>query len=176
MAFFKKINLSARAALFAAFTALGGYLLIPLPFSPVPVTLQSLFTLLAGILLGSFAGFISQIVYLLVGIAGVPVFSGGLAGLGVIASPSGGYLLAFPIAAFITGKAKNKENLQEKLFYLILGALIINFSGALFLFLWWDFTVVQAAISGFVIYLPGETFKIFLIVLLIKKLPDNFLA
>jgi biotin transport system substrate-specific component len=90
------------AALFGALTAIGAFIVIPL--QPVPITLQSLFTCLAGILLGSSVGAMSQIVYVLLGIIGLPVFAGGKAGIGVLLGPTGGYLLGFIAAALVIGQ------------------------------------------------------------------------
>ena len=90
--------------LFAILTAVGAALEVPLPGTPVPITLQTLFVSLAGALLGPVSGAASQALYVLAGAMGAPVFSGGDAGVGVLMGPTGGYLLAFPIAAAITGK------------------------------------------------------------------------
>ncbi|MGH7501360.1 MAG: biotin transporter BioY [Longimicrobiales bacterium] len=90
--------------LFAILTAVGAALEVKLPGTPVPITLQTLFVSLSGALLGPFHGAASQALYLLVGAMGAPVFSGGDAGVAVLIGPTGGYLLAFPIAAAITGR------------------------------------------------------------------------
>jgi biotin transport system substrate-specific component len=90
--------------LFAVLTAVGAALEVKLPGTPVPITLQTLFVSLAGALLGPVSGAASQALYVLAGAMGAPVFSGGDAGVGVLLGPTGGYLLAFPIAAAITGK------------------------------------------------------------------------
>jgi biotin transport system substrate-specific component len=90
--------------LFAILTAVGAALEVKLPGTPVPITLQTLFVSLAGALLGPVSGAASQALYVLAGAMGAPVFSGGDAGVGVLLGPTGGYLLAFPIAAAITGK------------------------------------------------------------------------
>lgn len=70
---------------------------------PVPITLQTFGVLLAGAVLGPLRGFLAVLLYLLVGAAGLPVFSGGAAGLGVFATPSVGYLAGFPLAAALCG-------------------------------------------------------------------------
>jgi len=86
---------------FAALTAVGAQ--IEIPVVPVPITLQTFIVLLSGAVLGMRGGAISQILYLLAGIAGLPVFAGWAAGPALLLGPTGGYLLAFPVAAFITG-------------------------------------------------------------------------
>jgi len=75
------------ASMFGALTAVGAYIMIPLP--PVPVTLQTLFVFLAGALLGGSLGALSQVVYILLGVIGLPVFAGGKAGAGVLLGPTG---------------------------------------------------------------------------------------
>jgi biotin transport system substrate-specific component len=92
-------------ALIAVFAALIAALsLVPgIPIGPVPITLQTLGVALAGLVLGPWRGFASAALYLAVGFAGLPVFAGGAAGLGVLGKPSVGYLLSFPIAALVAG-------------------------------------------------------------------------
>lgn len=94
----------ALAAVFcAALTALGGAISFPLPFSPVPVTLQTLFVVLAGVMLGPIWGPASMLLYLTAGISGMPVFAGGAAGPGVLLGPTGGYLAGFVVGAWTAG-------------------------------------------------------------------------
>ena len=80
---------------FALAPAAGAYIAIPLPFTPVPITLQPLFVILAGALLGPWAGATSMAMYLTLGAIGAPVFSGGHAGLPWLMGPTGGYLAGF---------------------------------------------------------------------------------
>ncbi len=96
----------ASVALFAALTAAAAQVSIPLPFTPVPFTLQPMVVLLGGAVLGSRLGMCAQVLYLLSGIAGLPVFAaspllpqGPLRLLG----PTGGYLISYPFAAFVAG-------------------------------------------------------------------------
>jgi len=92
-------------AFIAVFAALIAVLsLVPgIPIGPVPITLQTLGVILAGLVLGPWRGFAATALYLLVGFAGLPVFAGGAAGIGVLARPSVGYLLSFPFAALVAG-------------------------------------------------------------------------
>jgi biotin transport system substrate-specific component len=76
---------------------------VPLPISPVPVTLQTVGVLLAGGLLGRLYGPVSVAVYVFVGLVGVPVFAGGASGIGELVGPRGGYLIGFLLAAFVMG-------------------------------------------------------------------------
>ncbi len=86
------------AALIAAFSLVPG-----IPIGPVSITLQTLGVALAGLVLGPWRGFAATALYLVVGFAGLPVFAGGAAGLGVLGKPSIGYLLSFPVAALVAG-------------------------------------------------------------------------
>src|SRR5215211_4890498 len=89
----------------AAVTAVTAQITIPLPFSPVPFTLQVLAVILSGLLLGPRYGALSQAIYLLIGAIGVPVFAGFSGGLGIVLGPTGGYLLSYPAAAAVAGLA-----------------------------------------------------------------------
>ena len=92
-----------RVALMAAFTAVAAQIAIPL--EPVPFTLQVLAVVLTGLLLGPRYGSLAMAIYLLVGAVGIPVFSGFRGGLGILLGDTGGYLLAYPLAAALAGVA-----------------------------------------------------------------------
>lgn len=81
---------------------------IAVPVQPVPFTLQTMLVLLSGACLGSRNGAYSQLLYLVLGAIGLPVFANGTFSAAVLFGPTGGYLLAFPLAAFITGFAAEK--------------------------------------------------------------------
>ena len=89
-------------AVAAALTALSARIAVPVPGIPVPFTLQPVAVLLSGVLLGARGGLSSQIVYLAAGLAGLPVFAAG-GGPAYLLGPTGGYLLAFPVAAWLAG-------------------------------------------------------------------------
>src|SRR5947209_2679819 len=86
---------------FSLLTALSAQIVIPI--GPVPITGQTFAVLLTGALLGSRLGAMAMIAYLIEGASGLPFFAGGMAGLAHLLGPTGGYLIAFPAAAFITG-------------------------------------------------------------------------
>ena len=91
------------ACVFAALIGVGAFVSIPLPFTPVPIGLQTLFVLLTGLVLGPLWGASAVALYLLIGILGLPVFAAGTGGLAHIAGPTGGYLVGFLPAAVVTG-------------------------------------------------------------------------
>lgn len=124
------------AALFASLTAAVSFFKIPLPFTPVPITLQTLMVLLSGAMLGSSYGALAMIIYLLLGAIGLPVFSGGSSGLGALLGPTGGYLLSYPIAAFVIGQMIKTKKITGFLKYFsfltILSLILIVFMDAAF--------------------------------------------
>jgi len=98
-------------SLFAALLCVSSYIVIPI--GPVPVTLQVLFVLLAGAVLGDEMGALSVVIWILLGTFGLPVFAGGKAGPMVLLGPTGGYLLGFVICAWIVG-AMTRQNSTSK--------------------------------------------------------------
>ena len=119
------------AALFAALTAAVAPFKIPLPFTPVPITLQTLAVLLSGAMLGPLYGAISMALYLIVGALGLPVFAGGASGIGSLLGPSGGYLLSYPLAAFVIGMLMKGKRATKALAYgsfaLVVGMVLLVF-------------------------------------------------
>jgi len=111
-------------SLFTALTIIGSQITIPI--GTVPFTMQVFFVFLSGIMLGPKMGMISQTVYLLLGAIGIPAFAKFGSGLGILFGPTGGFLLSFPIAAFLIGFGKNKV---QKITYSLLGLGIIYFLG-----------------------------------------------
>lgn len=124
----KKINPvkgMVLAALFAAFTAAIAPPLLPLGFTPVPITLQTIGVLLSGAVLGPYYGALSMILYVAIGALGLPVFAGGASGIGVLLGFTGGYLLSYPFAAFVIGwLTHSKKNLVKNISAVIFGLLI----------------------------------------------------
>lgn len=97
---------AASVFFFAALTAAAAQISIPLPFTAVPLTLQPTVVLLGGLALGPRLGLISQLVYLAAGIAGLPVFAASAVlapGVLRLLGPTGGYLMSYPLAAFVVG-------------------------------------------------------------------------
>lgn len=95
-------------ALFTALTAIGAFISIPL--GPVPITLQSFFVILSGILLGPKLGALSQVLYIFLGLIGIPIFSGFSGGLQHILKPSFGFIIGFVFAAYTAGKVSYLSN------------------------------------------------------------------
>lgn len=113
----------------ALVVAVAAQVRIPLPITPVPVTLQDLAVLTVGGVLGPAAGVAALVAYLGLGLAGLPVFSGGASGLAWLLGPTGGYLLAFPVAALVVGTLARRGGFGRALLGAFLGMLIIHAGG-----------------------------------------------
>ncbi|RKD32358.1 biotin transporter BioY [Thermohalobacter berrensis] len=127
----------AYVSIFAAITAVCAQIFINLPFTPVPVTLQVLAVFLSGALLGSRLGAMSQIVYLLLGAIGIPVFASFSGGFHILVGYTGGYLLSYPIASYLIGKISNLYKGDSPVlknvttgFSMVIGLIVIYLLGA----------------------------------------------
>ena len=116
---------------FAAAVAAASQIAIPLPWTPVPITLQPMLVILAGMLLGPVAGAASMLLYLAAGAAGLPVFTPiGAPGIARFFGPTGGYLIAYPVAAFIAGMfAARAKNLSGRWLAGVAGIAVIYIGG-----------------------------------------------
>lgn len=150
------------AALFAALTAVGAFIKIPLPLSPVPITLQVFFVLLAGLVLGARWGGTSMVVYVMLGVIGLPVFSGGSSGPGILLGPTGGYIIGFVAGAFVTGLVYNKANDSKTatIGAMISGLAVIYLLGVMQLSFVANMTLQQAVAVGILPFLIGDAIKI----------------
>lgn len=150
-------------SLFAALTVVMSYISIPLPFSPVPLTGQTFAVMLAGLLLGAKRGALSQAIYALLGVAGLPVFSGGRAGLGHLLGPTGGFIFGFVAGAFLIGLMMEKRK-RPTFAYLLLsaatgGILAVYIPGIVQLALVTGMTASRAVLV-MLPYLPGDVLKV----------------
>jgi len=150
------------AALFAALTAIGAFIKIPLPISPVPITLQVFFVLLAGLVLGARWGGTSMTVYVILGIIGLPVFSGGSSGLGVLFGPTGGYLLGFIAGAFVIGLLYKRTGSTRvgAIIAMSAGLIVIYLMGVIQLSSAAQMPIQQAVAVGVLPFLIGDAIKI----------------
>lgn len=126
----------AGAVVFALLMALAAQIRIPLPFTPVPLTLQVFVLALAGYGLGARWGTASLGLYLLLGLSGAPVFSGGVGGLSVLSGFTAGYLLSYPVAVLVIGSlARDGASPLRRVLAGLSGLSVIHTGGALWLFL-----------------------------------------
>ncbi len=160
----KKLNDLMYAGLFAALTAVLGLVSIPLPFSPVPISGQSLAIMLAGSVLSVRQAGLSILTFLLVGAVGVPVFAGGTGGLGIVFGPRGGYLLGFLLGAMVISALKGSSNNVWRLALanIVGGIGVVYLLGVAWLSLVTGMGLQKAFLAGALPFLPGDFFKVFI--------------
>jgi biotin transport system substrate-specific component len=163
-------------ALFIALTAIGAFIKIPTPIAPF--SLQVLFVIMAGLILGSKLGFFSQVAYILIGLIGIPIFALG-GGLSYIFQPTFGFLLGFPIAAFIIGKIveKSKPISYRKLIMASTAGLVSIYAIGLpylyfivNIYMGKEMPISSVIWSACIIFLPGDIIKILIASFLALKI------
>lgn len=162
-------------SLFAALTAVGAFIKIPIPY--VPFTMQFFFSSLSGLVLGAGNGALSQLLYLLIGLIGIPVFSNG-GGPQYIFQPTFGYLLGLILASYTIGKLTyNKVNDAKIIFLANMLALIIIYilGGTYFyiinrFYLKIDISIMEVIKYGVLINFPGDMAKVVIVSITGKKL------
>lgn len=163
-------------ATFTALTAVMSQISIPIPFSPVPITLQIFAIYLAAIILGSKLATLSQIIYLLLGAIGAPVFSHFSGGLQSLVGPTGGFLISFPIVAFIVGKISEKDRGFFALTFGLIISLILCYSmGTLQLSFVAKISINKAIMVGAVPFIPLDLAKIFTAYLIGTKVKSSLI-
>ncbi len=151
-----------RMAIWAALIGVGGWVSIPLP--GVPISLQTFFVALAGLVEGPKRGALAAELYLLAGLVGLPVFSGGLGGPAILLKPSAGFVLAFPLGAAVAGLAAPRRLAGEgrlflRAFLLVnLGYLVIYAGGLLGLLINTSLDPLTAA-KMLLTFIPGDLTK-----------------
>lgn len=165
----------ARIGIFTALTAIGAF--ISIPIGPVPITLQSFFVLLSGIILGAKKAAYSQATYLLLGLVGFPVFAGFTGGLQSIYKPSFGFILGYIAAAYFTGKLTEDKSERPYIWPAVLtGTLIIYAFGLPYMYfilniiLNNNFSIIRIMQIGVFAFIPGDVLKAVLIVFLVEKI------
>jgi biotin transport system substrate-specific component len=148
--------------MFAALTAIGAFINIPIPV--IPVTMQFFFVAMSGIMLGSKKGAIAQLVYVLVGLVGFPVFTKG-GGISYIFQPSFGYLIGFICSAYVIGRVYEgfgSVNIIKTYAAILAGIVVLYLIGVPYLYLIVNFylgksmTVAVAVKTGFLLTIPKE--------------------
>jgi biotin transport system substrate-specific component len=160
---------------FTLMTAFGAYAQVRLPGIPVPITLQTLFVLLSGAMLGPQLGALSQLLYLTAGAAGLPVFAGGI-GVWHLLGPTGGYLVAFPLAAYVTGilvarvpAERGSMHTLRVVAAVFLGSIVVFVGGAAQLAILTGDAATAIRI-GVVPFLAGDAVKVLLAALIAQRL------
>lgn len=156
-------------------TAVGAFIKIPIPY--VPFTMQFFFSSLSGLVLGARNGALSQLLYLLIGLIGIPVFSNG-GGPQYIFQPTFGYLLGLILAAYTIGKLTYNKVNDSKVIFLanILALGIIYMLGGIYFYiinrfyLKIDISIIEVIKYGVLINFPGDMVKVVVITITGKKL------
>ena len=158
------------SALFVALIAMGAFIAIPV--GPVPIVLQNMFVLLAGIILGPVWGLACVGIYLLIGLVGLPVFAGGTSGIGTLFGPTGGYLIAYLPAVFVTGTISKglKKSMTADVIAMITGSLIVYAIGVPWLKIAVALSWQKAIVLGMVPFLIGDGLKIAAAAFMAKKI------
>ena len=145
--------------------ALAARISLPLPFTPVPLTLQNFAVLLVGLLLGRRAGFAALALYLAEGAAGLPVFSPlGPGGLAQMLGPTGGYLMAYPVVAYLAGwlAERDRSSFARNALAAMLAEAFLFVSGVSWLMLVFHAPLLQAAQFGLYPFFFAEVMKVLL--------------
>ena len=154
------LRMTVYASLMASLIAAGAFLTIPI--GPVPIVLQNLFVFLSGLLLGPRWGSASVGVYLLAGALGLPVFAGGVGGVGRFVGPTGGYLVGFLPAVYIVGLIT--VNVGTRVIFdviaMCLGSIVIYFFGVTWLKVLTGMTLAKTLAVGMYPFIPGDILKI----------------
>ena len=170
------------ASLFAALTALGSF--IAIPSGPIPIVLQNLFALLAGLVLGPLLGGAAVALYLFAGILNFPVFAGGGGGIARFAGPSGGYLPGYLLAAIISGLIAGRPrlcggtSLPRIIAAVAAGLLVIYIPGVAWLKIRGGLSWIKAFMAGFVPFIIGDILKGIAAVLIsprLRKIASHYL-
>lgn len=170
-----KVKEMALVSMFTALTAVGAF--ITLPIGPVPITLQSLFVLLSGMLIGPKLGALSQIVYISLALMGIPIFSGFSGGPQILLKPSFGFAVGFVFAAYIVGTIiHGNVNIKYKLFIgSLVGSIVIYIFGLPYMYYILNIVMkMELSLSavlnmGFILFIPGDLIKLIIAVVISKK-------
>ena len=170
----KKITM---IGLMTAVTCILGPLSLPLPFSPVPITLTNFAVFLSIYILGMKYGTISLLIYLALGTIGLPVFSSFSGGLGKLAGPTGGYLFGFIFLALIHGffMLRFHKKTFASIIGMTLGMIACYLFGTIWLALHMNLTFKVALMIGVIPYLPGDLLKTILALILAPALKKRLL-
>ena len=164
-------------AMFTGLTAIGAF--ISLPVGPVPISLQSLFVILSGLIIGPKLGALSQIVYISLGLIGVPIFSGFTGGPQTIMKPSFGFIIGFVFAAYIVGViAHSDKKLSIKKVWIgsLVGTIVVYLFGLPYMYYMLNIVMgkglsFQAIMQmGCLLFLPGDFVKVIIASLVAMKI------
>ncbi len=162
------------AGLFAALTGVCSWINIPLPFTPIPVNLALVGPAMAGLVLGWRYSMLSQVIYILMGAIGIPVFAGFTAGAGHIIGPTGGFLFGYILCAAICGLPSRLKNIPHRILLMICGFAACYICGLIWFMISMESTLLAGFTACVLPFLPGDAVKITLVAILSKYLHRFF--
>lgn len=162
----------SKMALLVALMCVSAYIVIPLPFSPVPLTAQTLMVNLIAFLLSPLEAVLTIVVYLLLGFVGLPVFSGGMGGPAKLFGPTGGYLFAWIFAVWAMSYFKGKQYhfFRYSLIAMLAGMSITYGVGSLYMYLTTGMSVSAVLAAAVIPFVPLDIAKCFLAAFLAKPI------
>lgn len=174
----KKMNIKemTKLSLCIALLCVSSYIIIPLPFTPIMITGQTIAINLASLILGPMHSVICIGVFILLGVSGLPVFAGGNSGLGTLFGPTGGFIAGFLLAAIAISYLKGKKvNLFRYLLVTIfLGIPLIHLLGAVYMSYILNITYMKALQLGVIPFLAGDLVKAILASIIAVRI-NNYL-
>ncbi|MEX6586527.1 biotin transporter BioY [Paraclostridium bifermentans] len=148
-------------AMFASITAILAQIAIPLPFSTVPLTMQVFAVTISGVILGAKKGFVTQVIYILLGAIGMPVFAQMSGGAGILFGYTGGFIMAFPLMALLIGYVSDKYDTILPIMIAMIVSLMINYTIGT---LWYSFVAGVGFMEGFMVcvapFIVVDLFKV----------------
>ena len=159
-------------ALFAALIAACAFISIPVPGTPIPIVLQNMMVVLSGMLIGPILGTASTLLFIIAGILGLPVFSGGTGGFAKIMGPTGGFIIGYAIAALVAGlilgrpRLDGKKHIARIIIAAVCGFVVMYIPGVLHFMNSLDKTFSETMALCVIPYIPGDLIKMVLCILI----------
>ncbi len=158
-------------ALFAALIAACAFVSIPVPGTPIPIVLQNMMVVLSGLLLGPVLGTASTVLFIVAGILGLPIFSGGTGGMAKIMGPTGGFIIGYAFAALVAGLVCGRPRLGKKssvpriAIAALCGFVVMYIPGVIHFMRTLDKTFAETMALCVTPYIPGDLIKMVLSIL-----------
>lgn len=163
-------------ALFAAISAVSGFIAVPIPGTPIPIVLQNMMVVLSGMLLGPLLGTASTVLFIVSGLLGLPVLSGGTGGFAKLMGPTGGFIIGYAFSSLAAGLVAGRPTMGKRISVVrtviaaVLGFFIMYVPGVLHFMRSLDKTFSETLALCVLPYLPGDAVKTVLCVILAKAL------
>lgn len=173
----------SRMAMFSAIISICAVISLPLPITPVPISLATLGVMMTGAVLGPLDGTISVAVYILLGVIGLPVFGGMKSGPNVIAGPTGGFIIGYLAMAFVCGimpkifknnEKKPFENVAMQAVSMVISTVVLYLFGSLWFKVYTKTTIIGALVACVFPFLIGDAVKIAFSAVIVAKLEKIF--